>query len=186
VRPTTHTSGSFVELRLGDLSRDVFDAGNEAPDPSREWPTPGYAEAARACGGDREAIEKLRLLCEDLETSIQLKPGPGSLIRVAAVPIDILQPLENRCWREVLLDDSIGRLAWVGVRNYARALKSREMDSTTRRTGRVIHCVAVLRLEELGEIEEGADRRKRNRAERKALMSKAYLPKPIARLISGP
>lgn len=184
MRPTTRASGSLAELRLCELSQDVFETGNEAPDPSREWPTAGYAEAAMACGDDREAIEKLRLLCEDLETSIHLKPGPGSLIRVAGVPIDILQPLENRCWREVLLDDDLGRLAWIGVRNYARALKSREMDSITRRTGRVIHCVAVLRLEELGEIEKDADRRKRGRAERRALSTKTYLPMSIARLIS--
>ena len=127
----------------------------------------------------------LRLVCEDLESTIQLKPGPGTLLRVSGVPVEVLQPLENRCWREVLLDEDLGRLAWIGLRNYAKALKAKDMDPNTQRTGRLLHAVALVRLEALGEVQSDRDRAKRILEERRRLSTRTYIPKTIARVLAS-
>ncbi len=176
---------SSSELRWKDLSHDVFEAVDDEADPSKEWPTAGYAKAAQDCGGDCEALEKLRRVCEDLECAITLHHGPGTFRRTSGIPLDALKPLEGRCWREVLNDQSLKRLVWHGIKNFAQALKSKEMDSSSRRTGRIIHAVAVARLESIGEVESNPDRRQRDLNERRALSGKSYIPESVASVIRG-
>lgn len=166
-------SSSFV-FRPGDTGSNVR-AGREAV----LWPHPDYELAAHACGDDPVAFEKLRRLCEDLETRIQLTPGPGTLVRTAGIPIAPLRTIDGKRWREVLVDAQHGRLVWLGVRNFGLILTGAEMDSGTRRTGRVLHAVAVVRLEALSE------RARDNPIEQAMLLQKPYLPRFILRILDG-
>ena len=168
--------------RWSELLQDVF-AEDAAPAPDAEWPDAEYAAAAKACGNDRVTLEKLRRLCEDLESLVSLSPGPGALIHAAGVPLDALKPLNGRCWREVLLDHSLPRLACLALKNYGAALKGPGMDSGTRRAGAVIHAIAVARLEQFGEFERDPQLRELNTQERVALRQKRYLPARLANLL---
>ena len=84
----------------------------------------------------------------------------------------------------MLLDGQQDRLIWSALRNFSRALRGPEMDSGTRRTGAVIHVVAVVQLEALGEADPDGNRRRLDLVERKALASKPYLPSALARILS--
>jgi len=170
-------------IRIRELSEDIFEDGKDAPQPEREWPVPDYYEVANACVDDQGAYEQLLRICEDLESTISLAPGPGSLPRVASVPLEMLQPLAGRCWREILLDDEMGRLTLLGIRNYAHALKSKRMDSSTRLMGCLIHSIAVVRLSRQGMIEEDQDRHNRDQVERKKLLAQPYLLASLARVL---
>jgi hypothetical protein len=171
--------------RWNELVDDLFKTGGGTEDAAAEWPHPDYAAAAKACGPDRASLEKLRRLCEDLESIISLDPGPGTLIRVAGVPLDELRPLAGRCWREILLDENLGRAAWMGLRSYSEALKGPAMDSGTRRTGAVIHAVCVARLEASGEVANDERERGYDLAERKAIQKKLYMPASLARVLGA-
>jgi hypothetical protein len=174
----------FKSSRLKQLVEDVFSEETGPSAPAEEWPHSDYSLAAKSCGDDRLSLEKLRGLCDDLESVVSLRTGPGSLSRLAGVPIDALKPLEGLCWREILMHEHLGRLAWLGLRNYGSVLKSGDMDHTTRRTGAIIYSVAVSRLERIGEIEPGPVRRRRNLELRKMLLKKTYLPLYLARILS--
>lgn len=157
----------------------------DGPEPIR-WPHGDYAMAAEKCARDRESIEILRRLCTDLETRVELSLGPGGLMRVAGVPTAALQPIEGRCWREVLKDGRLPRLAWIGLKNYGRVLQGSDMDSGTRRTGMVIHAVAIARLEALGEKESEPETLLRDFKERSELVAAPFVPRfVLAVLIKG-
>ncbi|MCK6472914.1 MAG: hypothetical protein L6R28_14315 [Planctomycetes bacterium] len=179
-----NAAGSSSKLRWNDLVQDVFQSGIQPLDPDLEWPDPDYAAAAKRIGDDSETLDKLRQLCEDLESVVTLAPGPGSLRRVAGVPLDALRAIEGRCWRAALLDEKLSRTTLIGIRNYAAALKSRHMDACTRRAGAVIHAVAIARLEKLGEFEADAHRREKQRQECQALAQKPYLPACLAAVLA--
>lgn len=169
--------------RWSKMVEDVFGMDVRRHDPVLDWPDPGYAHAAEACGDDREALSKLRRLCEDLECIVDLTPTPGSFARLAGVPLEELAVLGGRCWREILLDASLPVNAWRGIARFGTALKAREMDAGTRRCGAVLHATAIARLEAMGIYERDTDLRGRIRAERRALIGKAYLPPPIVRVL---
>jgi len=148
-----------------------------------EWPDPSYAHVASAIADDRRELAKLERLCDDLESTLSLRPGPGSLVHLARTGRGPWEPLKGRCWREVITDASLGTLVWEGVKNLSRALKGRQMDSGTRRTGMILHAVAVKRLESLGLVEADTAKRKRHLSERQAVLAKPYLPKFIATVL---
>lgn len=169
--------------RWSKMIEDVFSVDAGRHDSKLDWPDPGYALAAAACGTDREALSKLRRLCEDLESVVDLSPVPGSFARVAGVPLEALERLERRCWREILLDDTLSVNAWQGIARFGAALKARDMDAGTRRCGAVLHAVAIARLESTGIYERDAHLRGRIQAERRALSGKPYLLPSIARIL---
>jgi hypothetical protein len=163
-------------LRMKDLCEDLF-----ADTPSPPAPHPDYEAAARRLSADPEGRAKLERLCEDLESIVSLNAGPGSFRNLARVPLEALRPLEGRCWREILLDPSLGPMTWTGIRNYARVLKAAEMDGASQRSGLILHAVAVGRLEEHGLVEADPEKRRRQLRERKAVLGKPYLPAFVAR-----
>lgn len=142
-----------------------------------DWPHPDYAETAKACAGDSEAMEKLRRLCDDLESAISLIRSPGSLCRVSGVPIHVLEPLAGKTWREALTCRNLERTAWLGLRNFSEALRSRTMDPGTRRTGRIIWAVASAKLLAMGGGTHGEPRPEEVRHACKSLLKRKYLPK---------
>lgn len=143
---------------------------------STDWPHPDYAEAARACVGDSEALEKLRRLCDDLESTITFSRAPGSLCRVSSVPIHVLEPLAGKTWREALTNRNLERTAWLGLRNFGEALRSRTMDPGTRRTGRILWAVASAKLLAIGGGTHEAPRPEEVRHACKSLLKRKYLP----------
>lgn len=181
-----HPSSRGAESsRWSKMIEDVFGLAVQRYDPVLDWPDPGYADAAEACGNDREALSKLRRLCEDLECVVDLTPTPGSFARIASVPLEELATLGGRFWREVLLDASLSINAWQGIARYGAALKAREMDAGTRRCGAVLHATAIARLEAIGIYEKDARLREISRTERRALLAKPYLPPPVARILAS-
>lgn len=179
------TSRGTESSRWSKMIEDVFGMDARRHDPVLDWPDPGYALAAEACGTDREALSKLRRLCEDLECVVDLTPTPGSFARLAGVPLDTLAALGGRCWREILLDASLPVNAWRGIARFGAALKAREMDAGTRRCGAVLHATAIARLEALGFYEKGARFREISQTERRALLEKPYLPPQVAQILSS-
>lgn len=143
---------------------------------SADWPHPDYADAAKACAGNSEALEKLRRLCDDLESAITLSRAPGSLCRVSGVPIHVLEPLAGKTWREALTSKHLERTAWLGLRNFGEALRSRTMDPGTRRTGRIVWTVASARLLAIGGGTHGDPRPEEVRHACKSLLKRKYLP----------
>jgi hypothetical protein len=177
--PSTHSTN----LRLKDLLVDVL----KEP-PARgpiDWPDPAYGRAADAIADDNRSLEKLERLCEDLESTVCLRPGPGALVHLVRTPRQVWEPLEGRCWREILIDASLSPLVWEGLKNYSRVMKGPQMDSSTRRTGLVLHAVAIKRLESSGFVETDTAKRKRHLEERKALLIKPYLPDFIAAILKN-
>lgn len=146
-----------------------------------DWPHPDYATAAKVCAGDSEALEKLRRLCDDLESVITLSRAPGSFCRVAGVPIHVLEPLAGKTWREALTSKDLERTAWLGLRNFGEALRSRTMDSGTRRTGRIIWAVASAKLLAIGGGTPEDPRPEDVRHACKSLQRRVYLPRFLRR-----
>ena len=176
-------NSSDLEWRkvLAELSDCDCDGDSDA---SREWPHPDYFAAANACGGSREDLEKLRRLSEDLESVVQLFPGPGSFVRVSGAPTQHLSILDGRCWREVLTNANLGRLIWTALLRYGQALQTSRMDSGSRRTGRIFSAVACVRLGELGEKHDAAPGAHDNAAELRQLRAKKYIPNFIQEILS--
>lgn len=178
---TSHSKWT-TSARWNELLQDVFTSA-QTPEAAAEWPDAEYAAAALLCRKDRVTLEKLRRLCEDLESLIALTPGPGSIVHASGVPADVLKRFENRCWREVLLDAGLPRLAWLALKNYGQALKGPAMDSGTRRAGAVIHAVAVARLEAAGETESDPQLRQNDLLERQGLRQKPYLTASLQQIL---
>jgi hypothetical protein len=169
---------------MGDLLRDVFTECRRSRR-SEIWPSAEYIQAAKACAADSGGLEKLRALCNDLETVVNLLPGPGTFYRAAKVPRVTVAKLEGRSWSEILLDDDLDRTVWIGIRNFGNALKSVEMDTASRRTGAVLHAIAVKRLESLGEFEASAAQRQADRTERNSLLKKPYVTATLKRILDA-
>jgi len=169
------------KLRWHDVFKDVSSSA-DADDESREWPNPDYFAAAVRCNHDRESLEKLYRLCEDLEGRINLITGPGSFARLAGVPIHALKNLDGHCWREVLTDPSHQRLVWLGIGNYGDTLQGKGMDSGSARFGKIISTVAAHRLQQMGEPAK-AEQRRRHQYEIERMLEKPYLPRFIASLL---
>ena len=175
-------TAASTNLRLKDLLSDVLKE-NSAKAPA-DWPHPSYARAAAAIAGDGPSLAKLERLCDDLESTVCLRPGPGMLVQLVRTPRQVWEPLEGHCWREILSDASLSPLVWEGIKNYSRVLKSPQMDMGTRRTGLILHAVAVRRLETAGFVETDTAKRNRHLEERKALQTKPYLPDFIATILN--
>ena len=165
-------------IRWNEVFSEVSSSERDGDDGSREWPHPDYFAAASRCKKEDASLEKLRQLCDDLESTVSLIPGPGSFARLAGVPTHTLSRLGRRCWRDVLCDAQHSRLVWIAIGNYGDALQGKGMDSGSARIGRVFSTVATFRLEKMGEPLNAA-RRKQCAAEQQQLLNKDYLPKFI-------
>lgn len=162
-----------IRSRLGQLIDEIFSTPS---DQRHEWSHPDYAAAAIACEGNEPAQAKLAQLAHDLECRLNLAPGPGTFLRLARFTKDDLKSLAGRCWREVLTDSTAGPRVWAAIRNFSTVLKAEQMDDASRRTGVVLHAVAIKRLEEGGEIEADIKSRKRHMAEREFVCAQTYVP----------
>jgi hypothetical protein len=176
-----HPAFASSSIRLKDLLGDVLKENTGKG--TSDWPDPAYARVASAIADDGRSMEKLERLCEDLESTICLRPGPGAFVHLVRTPRKVWEPLEGRCWREILVGSWIDPLVWEGLKNFARALKSPQMDTSTRRTGLILHAVAVRRLEAAGFVETDPEKRKRHLEERRVLLTKPYLPDFILNIL---
>ena len=145
--------------------------------------TDRFLEVYQRCRSDPESLFKLEGLIEDLECKIHLRHGVGTFGRLTQVPLQVLKSLEGRPWIEVLLDGGLDRVVWSGIRNYARALKAKPMDPISKRTGRVLHALAIARLEAFGEVEQDDCARRYHLRERWVLEWKPYMPKRLVEVL---
>jgi hypothetical protein len=177
------SASTSANLRLKDLLVDVLQE-NTSKGPS-DWPDASYARAANALAGDGRSLAKLERLCEDLESTVCLRPGPGALVHLTQTPRQVWEPVEGHCWREILTDASLSPWVWEGLKNYSLAMMSPHMDAGSRRTGLVLHAIAMKRLEAAGYMETDTAKRKRHLAEREKLLAKPYLPDFIVTILKG-